>query len=381
MAANILTTWLPSFDVSLSQLVGRFGAWWIGEFLAFLPDRTAEWLLGENRHVLVIGLDGKSANIELLTGSRQVLASAKIDIEALSAATVDVFLKQRGLDRNGIDLGIRLPAERIFHRTLRLPREASRQLEAVMARDMAVKTPFRTQDIHVGWARSDAGDARTILISQWIVRRQIVTDAAASLKLGTADIAFVEGAGEEDVVPTISLRENPDGGASWFSKAACSLTVTGVVLALLATGADYYRQQSMLDALEAKITKARVKAQQVRAAIDGLEQSQAVLFKIRARKTEAPGLLDIWEKATQVLPDHSWLTELRFSQTPGEEARVSMVGFSSAAASLVGLVDRSALFTDASLTAPVTLDSIEGRERFSLQAKLRLHEQASKAAP
>jgi general secretion pathway protein L len=58
-----------------------------------------------------------------------------------------------------------------------------------------------------------------------------------------------------------------------------------------------------------------------------------------------------------------------------------MIGFSSAAASLVGLVDRSKLFTDASLTAPVTLDSIEGRERFSLQAKLRFQEQVSKAAP
>lgn len=381
MAANSLTTWLPSLDASLSQLGGRFSAWWIGEFLAFLPDRTAAWLLGENRQVLVIGLDGKSVDIELLTGSRQVLACAQVDVDVFSAATVDAFLKQRGLDRSGIDLGIRLPAERIFHRTLRLPCEASRQLEAVLARDLAVKTPFRTQDIHVGWARSDAADARTILISQWIVRRQIVTDAAASLKLGTADIAFVEGAGGEEVVPTIPLRENPDGGASWFSTAAFGLTVTAAILALLATGADYYRQQSMLDALDAKITKARVKAQQVRAAIDGLEQSQAVLFKIRARKADAPGLLDIWEKATQVLPNHSWLTELRVSQTPGEEARVSMVGFSSAAASLVGLVDRSALFTDASLTAPVTLDPIEGRERFSLQATLRLHERASKGAP
>jgi len=58
-----------------------------------------------------------------------------------------------------------------------------------------------------------------------------------------------------------------------------------------------------------------------------------------------------------------------------------MVGFSSAAASLVGMVDRSALFADASLTAPVTLDPIEGRERLSLQAKLRPREQASKATP
>jgi general secretion pathway protein L len=380
MAANSLISWLPSFDAPLSQLVGRLSAWWLGEFLAFLPDRAAEWLLGENRKVLVIGLDGTSADIALLTDTRQVLASARVDVEAFSAATLDAFLKERGLDRTGVDLGIRLPAEKIFHRMLRLPSEAAPQLDGVLARDLAAKTPFRAEDIHVGWARSEAGHARTILVSQWIVRRQIVIDAAAGLKLGTSDLAFVEGggAGVDGVVPSIPLRENPDGGASWFSKAACGLAVTAVLLALLAVGADYYRQQSMLDALDAKIATARVKAQQVRAAIDGVEQSQAVLLKLRTRKADAPGLLDIWEEATQILPAHSWLTELRVSQTPGEETQVSMVGFSTAAASLVGLVDRSALFTDASLTAPVTLDPIEGRERFSLQAKLRLRKQVSK---
>jgi general secretion pathway protein L len=159
------------------------------------------------------------------------------------------------------------------------------------------------------------------------------------------------------------------------------LAVSALLLALLAAGTHYYRQQSMLDALDGKITLARAKAQRVRAAVDGIERSQTVLVRLRTRKSDAPGLLDIWDEATQILPDHSWLTELRVSQISGEATQLSMIGFSSAAASLVGLVDRSKLFTDASLTAPVTLDSIEGRERFSLQAKLRFQEQVSKAAP
>lgn len=381
MPANNLTSWLPSFDAPLSQLVDRLGAWWLGEFLAFLPDRTAEWLMGAHRRLLVVSSDTTSAEIVLLTDTRQRLASTSIEVEAFSATTIDTFLKQHSLERTEVDLGIRLRAEKIFHRTVRLPREAVRQLDSVLARDLAAKTPFRTQDIYVGWKRSDAENTRTILVSQWIVRRQIVIDAAASLKLNIADIAFVEGADADGVMPTIPLRENQEDGESWFSKVACSLTVSAVLLALLAAGADYYRQQSMLDALDAKIATARLKAQRVRATIDGLERSQAVLVKLRARKSDAPGLLEIWDEATQILPDHSWLTELRFSQTSDEETQVFMVGFSSAAASLVGMVDRSALFADASLTAPVTLDPIEGRERLSLQAKLRPREQASKATP
>ena len=381
MPATSLTSWLPSFDAPISRLGGRLGAFWLGEFLSFLPGRTAEWLMGENRKLLVIGSDGTSADIALFTRNRQLLASARIDVEAFSAATIDAFVEPHGLERHGVDLGIRLPPEKLFHRTVRLPREAARQLDAVLARDLVAKTPFRFHDIHVGWKRSEAENGRTILVSQWIVRRQIVIDAAANLKLDTADLAFVESAGPDDVTPTIPLHEKPDDGASWFSKAVCGLAASAVLLALVAAGAHYYRQQSVLDGLDAKIGMARVTAQRVRAGIDGLRNSQAVLLKVRARKADAAGLLEIMEEATQVLPDHSWLTELRISQTSTEETQVSMVGFSSAAASLVGLVDRSALFTDASLTAPVTLDPIERSERFSLQAKLRHREQDSKATP
>jgi general secretion pathway protein L len=381
MPARNLTSWLPSFDAPQAQLVGRLAAWWLRAFLSFLPDRTADWLLGNNRRVLVIAREGTSVDITLLTGTRQVVSKARIEAAAFSAATIDAFLKHRSLERTGVDLGIRLPAEKLFHRTVRLPREAARQLDEVLASDLAAKTPFRGQDIHVGWTQSEAGDARTIVVSQWIVRRQIAIDAAASVNLDTSDVAFVESAGAHGVVPTIPLQENRDGGASWFPKAASGLAVSAALLALLAAGTHYYRQQSMLDALDGKIALTRAKAQRVRVAVDSIERSQTLLLRLRARKSNAPGLLDIWDEATQILPDHSWLTELRVSQTSGEATQVSMIGFSSAAASLVGLVDRSKLFTDASLTAPVTLDSIEGRERFSLQAKLRFREQVSKAAP
>ena len=75
---------------------------------------------------------------------------------------------------------------------------------------------------------------------------------------------------------------------------------------------------------------------------------------------------------TRILPSHSWLTEFRVTETPGgREMQINLSGFSRAAPSLVGIVDRSPLFVDAALSAPVALDATEGRERFALQAKVR----------
>ena len=58
-----------------------------------------------------------------------------------------------------------------------------------------------------------------------------------------------------------------------------------------------------------------------------------------------------------------------------------MTGLSTAAANLVALVDKSPMFADAALTAPIAVDSIEQRERFTLQAKLQQKPKIEKPAP
>ena len=57
-----------------------------------------------------------------------------------------------------------------------------------------------------------------------------------------------------------------------------------------------------------------------------------------------------------------------------------MLGFSSAAPSLVTILDGSTLFFDAALTSPVVFDATEGRERFALQAKVKSSGAFSEAA-
>ncbi|OIQ69386.1 hypothetical protein GALL_490160 [mine drainage metagenome] len=74
-----------------------------------------------------------------------------------------------------------------------------------------------------------------------------------------------------------------------------------------------------------------------------------------------------------MLPSHAWLTEFRLLETAGKrEEQVAISGFSNAAPSLVGIVDSSPLFFDAALTSPIAFDSTEGRERFALQAKVKM---------
>ncbi len=112
-----------------------------------------------------------------------------------------------------------------------------------------------------------------------------------------------------------------------------------------------------------------------------MRERRDALGRLRLQKSEAPGLIDLWDETTRVLPLHSWLTEFRLTEGAGKrEGQVTMIGFSSAAPSLVGIVDGSRLLSDAALTSPVAFDATEGRERFALQAKVRLPETLKEAA-
>ena len=85
---------------------------------------------------------------------------------------------------------------------------------------------------------------------------------------------------------------------------------------MLAVSLRYYRQQHALDGLVAELAVTRTKAQRVRAALDKLESERAHLPHLRAQKN-GPGVSDIWEEVTRILPAHSWLTEMRLAALPG----------------------------------------------------------------
>lgn len=356
------------------------GRWWLGEFLALFPERIARWLMGGGRVALAVAHADDRVSLHLLDERRLTLASQTLGRADDVPACIAAFLKAHGVSP-GVPVGIRLPRDRIFCRRLVLPIEARSALAAVVVQDLIGKTPFRLPAIHHDHAEVRAPGSDKIVVWQWVVRRELVAEAAAALGLDAERLSFVDAAAGADdgEPPRIALRRDEAGRAGWTRVAAMALACGIVVLGLFAGAGKYVRQQAVLDDLAVQLAAARPRAQQVRAAIDRLEQKQAVLFRLRAQKADRPGLLDAWEEATRILPAHSWLTELRLSETP-QDQQIGMTGFSAAATSLVGLIDQSPLFTDAALTAPVALDPVEQRERFALQAKLRTRQPIRKAS-
>ena len=87
--------------------------------------------------------------------------------------------------------------------------------------------------------------------------------------------------------------------------------------------------------------------------------------RLLAMKAET-SVLQVWEELSRILPDHTFLTESRLA-----DGKVTLSGFSADAARLVQIIDQSPLFSGTALTAAITPDATEGKDRFSISLKVR----------
>jgi general secretion pathway protein L len=358
--------------------------WWLTEFLDLFPERTAKWLVGPGRTTLVLARDGETRILELLDGGEPMCAPIRLRSADFSAESIDGFLRTRGVRRGDADIVIRLPQEMFFRRKLLLPGQAAASIDEIIAADLARRTPFRLQDVYHGHSVTTPDSSGKIVVWQWLVRRSFVHDAVAAFDLSVNDVAFVASPASRDAVgpmPFIALHLNAKNRRSWIKTSMLALICSAGGLAIAGAVLEYQRQEVMIEANDSQIATARARAQKVRAEFDRVQERQNVLSHLRSQKRDLPGLLELWEEVTRVLPVHTWLTELRLTDVPEKnEQLVAMNGFSASATDLVKLIDHSSLLADASLTAPVTIDPVEGRERFTLQAKVKRSNSYKEAA-
>jgi general secretion pathway protein L len=360
-------------SLQVSQLIARFGHWWLREFLAMFPEWIAQWLMGSGKIALLLAQGEAFVELRLRANGGVRLDDMRVACSEYTSASIDNFLLRNKLTRADVTIAVALRPEQFFKRTLVLPLQAANAVERIVARDLAEKTPFKLADIHYDYAVVQEADK--LIVGQQLVKRGSVEAAAMAFGIDVADIGFLGAATQREETaqtPVITLHRDRSDRTSLARRTALALAGSAVVLALIAGGIDYWRQQWALDALGPQIAKMRPQAQEVRDAFAKLQHRQSSFGHLLTRKNQAPALLDIWDEVTRLVPDDSWLTELHVTDaSPSQEYRLAVSGFSTAAAKLVVVFDRSPLFREAALTAAIALDTNEQRERFALQAVVR----------
>jgi hypothetical protein len=348
----------------------RFSGWWLAEFRDLWPEFVVARLCDNGQPVIRLHVESDGVRVEIASLRGRVVYGGFISRSEYSAAALDRHLSDIGRRRRDAIVGIILPPDSFFHRSFGVPTRARERIHAIARQELEHRTPFQAADIHFDMiVDPEQRDAKTLTVHQSIVRRDLVEAAVRDLDLTLPQISFVAPAVQRDgsLVPAISLRSDSDHRNSSARRLILALTAAAGIITCVDAVLSWWAQERTIAAVEAREAVEHDKALAVRGLEDEVARVQSALHALEDRR-QLPSTANLWRETSRVLPDNTWVTDWR-----RRNGALSIAGFSAKATELVGLFEKSPLFGETSLDAPITFDALTGREHFSLIVRTPAH--------
>ncbi|MBG0808321.1 PilN domain-containing protein [Methylosinus sp. H3A] len=361
------------FEGSLASSASRAWNWYRAEFFALFSPPTLAWLLDRGERRLLLRVGRQREPLQLLSADGHALADP-VSAEELSASSIDEALERRGATRAATKIVVEIPREAFFVRRFDAPLAAQPDLPRLLASEVERKTPFLLADIlHGHVAEPHPQSPSKLVVEQWILRRDLLPGLldGSGLSVDDLDLAQPAPAGEAATsVPALTVGRAVEA-PHWERKAALALAVVAIAFFVLGVAVTVWRQERDAAALDVEIAEMSRRAADARKLAEQAASESRLLATLREERAKYPAFVDLWEEVSRILPDGAFVSDLRLAEAREGERSIEIVGLADSAASLPALFDRSSLFVDAKLTAPITPDPIEKRESFSLQVTVR----------
>lgn len=326
-----------------SRWIDRVAAVIIALHARLSPSRTVE-LVEQDAGVFAVGA---SASERVRIGDDGIAGALP---EGLAASRAELVLRP----------------DRFVFRPLELPRRAGEFLDGIVRAQIDRLTPWSAVDAVFGWSAP----------AEIANDRIVVTVVATARSLIEPLIRALTGAGAtaikiSTVIPgpnpvAVAVFERQLGGAFEARRVrralvgillAAALVASAATVADLVIGGDMEARQSDI----ARRIAARRTA--LRANLDA--GSDSVMAALARRKNETAASVIVLEALSQILPDHTYVTELRIA---GDKLQV--VGVTRDAPSLIRLIEQSPHFTRATFFAPTTRSPADPGEHFHIEARI-----------
>jgi len=343
-----------------SDVTGLFSRWIDAAAAAILAAFSS---FGKRKTVQVIEEDGGSFVIQTDRGSPSGLPFERAQIVDGTIAGVHPDAIASILDGSRAELVLR-PA-RVLFRPLELPQRATEFLGGVVRAQIDRLTPWSANEAAFGWSEPAAAGADRMTVTVAATARALVQPLVDAL-LGAGAEAVTVTAAPPGAAPITVLDHHAPGALDFVRVRNAMVAVligAGLVagISMSAAAVVSVRYTSEQEELARRIAERR-------AAIRvGRDSPQAVtpLRALERRKYQSPSNVIVLEVLSQILPDHTYVTELRIE---GDKLRV--IGVTRDAPELIRLLERSPNFTRATFFAPTTKGPSDPGERFHIEAQI-----------
>ncbi|HVX78692.1 MAG TPA: PilN domain-containing protein [Bradyrhizobium sp.] len=262
----------------------------------------------------------------------------------------------------------RLRADHVMASLLDFPSKAGDFLDGMIRAQIDRLTPWTVNDAVFGWSPPVAAANDRIDVTFAATSKQEVQPVLQLVQaLDVASVAIYTIASDGAGAPVrIKLLDQPwrsvFGSAERIPRLLRAVLLgTGVAAAVLLLIATFLESsmQSEQDELQRQIAQRRAALR-----LDANATGSA-LGLLAKRKQTTPSAVMVLEAISRVLPDNTYVTELRI-----EGDKIQVVGMTKDAPSLIRLMEQSPQFTRATFFAPTTQAPNEPGERFHIEAHI-----------
>jgi general secretion pathway protein L len=359
---------------SVTDSATRFLAWWRDELWGLVPERVRRLFDGA----------GPGAILAQVEGGFQILdeaAAARCEAPAVLSRAEAVSALAEMAETGRLDaVGVRLPLSQCLERRVELPKAARNDVRKMLGFDLERATPFRLEDVYTAHVPAgEPGSRGKQRFRQLVVKREPVDALLADVKAAGLEPSFVDcwHGSPASALPVNFLETSSPQNTGLGRHFTVPRMLAALVLLLIGSAflLSLSKYGSALAELRAETAKMRAQATAVRGVLERSDAAVADLARLQDMKLKQVPAVAVLEELSRLLPDSVWLADLRI-----EGDIVDISGLAKSGAALPSLFVPSALFADAALTAPVTLDPREDKERFSLRLRIRQPAAARQAA-
>jgi len=350
-----------------------FLAWWSGELAGLLPAFIKSFFQGESYQVRVDKAAGKISLLDVVKD--KVLGEYAFDQEA-SELPRGLSTAMASLDTAKLETLLMLDPSDVLLLDVTLPAEAREDLDKILGYEMDRQTPFKPDQVYYDYqVEKSPLHAKQILVKLVVVPRELVKQGLRHLENRGLRATVITAIGKNtkglplkiNLLPADLRPVQPQGikRLNWL------LLASVIIMLLAAVAIAINKQETAISSLKRQIASVSNEVHEVQNITRKIDQLFQDASQIIDTKLQSPGVIGILNDLSALIPDHTSL--LRF-ELKGNN--INLQGESDNASELIGLIETSGKFQNASFTSPVVRDARSGRDRFQLRANLTVQDAA-----
>jgi general secretion pathway protein L len=333
--------------------VADFANYVLGKFTSPRIVRLVEIKPGE----FLLDVNQESSD-STLAGGRIRIAEGQIDpSNSATAAT---------LSDSQVELV--LQSDRFIFRPLELPNRAFEFLPGIVRSQIDRLTPWNADDAAFGWSRPVEADTEKMVITIAATALALIRPYVQAIAdIGAQSIAIFTVEAGADAVPIKVCEEKGRGGMNTYRlrNALVNILAAAGIAAGVTLGANAI-VDAILSGQQEELARqiSGIRAAAGIARNGGPKSMTTTRWELERRKHDAPLTVLVLETLSKILPDNTYLTELRV-----EGNKLRLTGITHDAPSLIGLIEQSGRFTRASFFAPTKRSS--SADHFNIEAIIK----------